>query len=81
MWAETIIKILANQIKYIKKINKIKKRKLNAKIIIFTRCYDLNKKWLKKEPKIVNSVTPTFIELTEEFKKLFRADITDLEKL
>lgn len=60
-----------------KKINKIKKRKFNAKTIIFTRSYDLNKKWLKKEPKIVNSVTPTFIELTKEFTKLFLADITD----
>ena len=30
MWAETVIKILANQIKYMKKINKIKKRKFNA---------------------------------------------------
>ena len=30
MWAETVIKILSNQIKYQKKINKIKKRKFNA---------------------------------------------------
>lgn len=30
MWAETVIKILANQVKYMKKINKIKKRKFNA---------------------------------------------------
>lgn len=64
-----------------KKMNKIKKRKFNAKTIIFTRSYDLNKKWLKKEPKIVHSVTPTFLELTKEFAKLFLADITDKEKV
>ena len=71
MWAETIIKILLNQIKYNKKMNKKKKLQFNTKVIIFTRSYDMNKKWLKKEPKLVHSVTSNFIDLTLEFSKLF----------
>ena len=78
MWAETIIKILSNQIKYNKKMNK-KKKRFQSKIIIFTRSYDINKKWLKKEPKLVHSVTSNFIDLTKEFTKLFEKDVTPEE--
>ena len=62
-----------------------KERTFKANIIIFTNSFDLNKKWLTKEPEMVICVTGQFNVLALEFNKAFEKDIVyvdeDLEEV
>lgn len=57
-----------------------KERTFKANIIIFTNSFDLNKKWLTKEPEMVICVTGQFNVLALEFNKAFEKDIVYVDE-
>ena len=77
-WAETVINITKQRMKQMQKSKK--ERTFKANIIIFTSAFDLNKKWLTKEPEMVVCVTGQFNVLALEFNKAFEKDIVYVDE-